>query len=498
MISAFIVLSTLLLTVYTTVKFVISPWIRVNRYKAKDIHCGFFPLIGLLHFVNKSFRETGDFFGYYKNLPKEDQNVRAHVVNIGDRVVIQLLDSKLIKEFYSNQHNYVKIPFSNAFQVLVGTGLIRAEGKLWKQHRKTLSNLFHYEFLKQNIPLMVKTTRELLDQLKEAPLDDVKVMDELQKITGEIVGRIFFGENLNKYTMEGEPLTLYLADLLVAIFKHQRKPIMIFSRFVGGSPYFSSTFRKLMQKVLKFRKVCFDIIKDRRASNIKAHDMLGLLLDTQTSLSKEEAYSDEDIINEFITFFAAGMDTTGHLIAMTLYLLDNHRQYLDRIKKEIQDAYHKEEDISQESLNQMDFTHAVLKETMRFYTPAPGTFSRTAMADHKLLDLEIKKGMSVRPNPLYNYFNPKYFEHPEKFLPERWLDKSSVLDSFVYIPFSAGPRNCIGQHLSIMESKIILAEFLDRFEFEVPKDYKLRMTMGFLYEPTDKLVMKLTPKTTKA
>jgi len=222
--------------------------------------------------------------------------------------------------------------------------------------------------------------------------------------------------------------------------------------------------------------------------------MLGLLLNTQNNSNQEESFSDEDIVNEFITFFTAGMDTTGHVVTMMLYLLDQHPQYKDNFITEINTIYKRNDLVDQDSLNQMEFTHCFLKETLRFYTPAPGVFTRLANEDHDLLDVKIKKDMAVRPNPIYNYFNPKYFENPEEFQPSRWFDKSKVMDPFVYIPFSAGSRNCIGQHLSIIETKIIMSEFLKRFEFEVTPGYKLRMNMGFLYEPADKITMNLTLK----
>ena len=179
---------------------------------------------------------------------------------------------------------------------------------------------------------------------------------------------------------------------------------------------------------------------------------------------------------------------------MMLYLLNENPQYKTNFENEIQNIYNRNEPVDQDSLNKMEFTHAFLKETLRFYTPAPGTFPRIALENHDLLDVKIKKGMSVRPNPIYNHFNPKYFENPDEFKPMRWLDKSKVMDPFVYIPFSAGSRNCIGQHLSVMETKIIMSEFLKKFDFEVKPGYKLRMDVSFLYEPAEKITVNLQPK----
>ena len=69
---------------------------------------------------------------------------------------------------------------------------------------------------------------------------------------------------------------------------------------------------------------------------------------------------------------------------------------------------------------------------------------------------------------------------------------------YAYTPFSAGPRNCIGQHLAIIESKVIMSEFLNRFDFELKEGYKLKMCLRFLYEPFDELTLVLKPKQVKS
>ena len=92
-------------------------------------------------------------------------------------------------------------------------------------------------------------------------------------------------------------------------------------------------------------------------------------------------------------------------------------------------------------------------------------------------------------------FNEKYYKDPHKFNPSRWLENSENSaeknDPFVFTPFSAGPRNCIGQHLAMNEIKIILGLFITRFDFSINKDYRLRMTMKLLHGPIDPLMFKL-------
>jgi len=98
---------------------------------------------------------------------------------------------------------------------------------------------------------------------------------------------------------------------------------------------------------------------------------------------------------------------------------------------------------------------------------------------------------------ILNNFNPKYFEDAEKFKPERWLEKSGkevAERQDIFMPFFAGPRNCIGQHLAQIAIKIIYSEFIKKFDYKVSDGYVHRMTFRFLYEPDQAMIFDLALK----
>ena len=249
-----------------------------------------------------------------------------------------------------------------------------------------------------------------------------------------------------------------------------------------------------MKKVHRFRQICAKIIADRKEQGQESNDLLSSLIATQKAEDPKQRYTDEDIINEFVTFFAVGMDTTGHLIGMTFYNLHKYPVYLEDLKKEREAVYNKEPIVSADALQKMDVLHSILKETLRLYTPAPATFPRVAVEDHKLVDLSIRKGDLVRPDFMTNFFDEKNFKDPQQFDPSRWSSAEQKLDPYDFIPFSAGPRNCIGQHLAIIEAKVIISEFLNKFDFKMKDDYELKMVIRFLYEPVDEIKLQLLPK----
>jgi len=486
-----------LFMMYIIIQFMVIPYCKMKAYnKGPELRHYFFPFLGFLKRSHDYELKMGDCVGAYRELAQKDKNIQLEVTNFADRVGLILLGPKVLKDFHSKQSCYHKYSFSKGVVELTGTGLVFAEGATWKNHRKIISSVFNFEFIKGNIPLIVNTTREFFKETAKGSLKSVDIMSEIQKITGEIVGRIFFGENLNNYKLNNQPLTLYLEELVARQTIVLKRLPTAFLYFTGLNVEWDPKYRKLMNDVRDFRRLCFKIIQDRKASKNNSKDMLGLLLETQNLPNPEDRFSDEDIVNEFATFFIAGMDTTGHLITMALYLLSKNPQYIEPLKKEIKQVYDTEASIpTVEGISRMEVMHTILKETLRMYTPAAGTLPRVASEDHELAGFKVKKGTFIRTNPFYLYAHDGHFEEPEKFKPERWNKKNADLDSFVFIPFSAGSRNCIGQHLAIIESKIIMAEFLKMFDFKItPENYQLVMTFRFLYEPKEKITMNLNKK----
>jgi cytochrome P450 len=480
--------------IFVVYRFFIKPYRIYRYYRNQGLPGYFFPLIGFLKESLANFKKHGDIMANYRVLPKSMPKCELYISNFGDRCAIQVLDAALLKEFYANQDHFEKIKPSLGMRRMTGRGILALEGDEWKRRRKIISTMFHFNFINENLPLIYSTTREFLDEMKAGSLKDMKIMDEVQKITGEIVGRIFFGNNLNQYKVDGEVLTLHLAELIGETSAAGSTVSVVFLGFLGLGPQIMPSYQKILAKVDRFRSICLKIVTDRKASKTKTNDLLGLLLDYQEkNKDTENALSDTDIVDEFITFFTAGMDTTGHMIAMAIYLLSKNPQYLPRLEAELKTVNLQESTITNEIVNKLEFHTCVLKETLRFYTPAPGLFPRYVNHDFMLGKYKILKGTSVRPNFIYNFSHQDYFEDPEAFKPERW-ENPKINDTFAYVPFSAGQRNCIGQHLAMIEGRIILSEFLRMFKYTIPQDYEAKMMVRFLYEPANKISVDLEPR----
>ena len=483
------------LILYMTYHLYLIPKVRMQFYEKQGIPCYYFPVVGSFKDTEENVIKFGD--SHFKNKRRaRDTPSRASCSNWGSSATISLYDPVLIKEFYRNNDNYIKDPsFLSLFSSILGKGLITSEGSQWKNQRKILSSSFHFEFLKSILPNIQATTAEHLNGLKNTSMENISVMDEFQDITGQVVGQIFFGEQLNQQKFEGRSLTIGLADLIIQIAQLNASP----ERLILGPALIQKGIfpkhRRLMQRIKGFRKACSDIVDARKAKRAvetqkkEASDMLDMLLDYQG----EGKMDGEEIIDQFVSFFLAGMDTTGHLATIALYFLHKHPEYKVKMVDEIKQHYPFGQVPSIDDLNKLEFMTAFLKECFRVLTPVPGIFPRKALKDHSIKDINIKKGDVILLDFFYNHYDPKNFDNVEDFNPNRWLDKTKSVDAYAFTPFSAGPRNCIGQHLSLIEARIILSEFLLRYEFKLRDNYELKMSSKFLYEPIEDIKVKLTP-----
>jgi len=222
---------------------------------------------------------------------------------------------------------------------------------------------------------------------------------------------------------EGETLTVALDGIIKETARLAFTPAVL----IGGVNFMKrgvfASHRKIIKKLTDFRALVQGLIEERKntiklsgvSQNDKStrKDLLQLLLEKQIQ-GDEDAFTDADIINEFMTFFVAGMDTTAHLISMTTYYLSQNPNIKNQVLKEIEELYVPlGSNVTIDALNKMKYLGNVMNETLRMTPPATGLFLREAVVDHKLLDVNIQKGTLINIEFLGTNFNPQVYEEPE-------------------------------------------------------------------------------------
>jgi cytochrome P450 len=176
--------------------------------------------------------------------------------------------------------------------------------------------------------------------------------------------------------------------------------------------------------------------------------------------------TDEQLRVEVTTFLLAGQETTSLALTWTWYLLSQHPSAREKLENEI-DAVLGGRPPDYADLANLPYLRMVLDESMRLYPPAWG-FSRQAMADDELGGYRLPKGWLAFIIPWVMHRHPAYWSDPERFDPERFSpERSADRPKFVYIPFGAGPRQCIGNQFATIEAQLTLATLVQQYRLQL-------------------------------
>jgi cytochrome P450 len=231
-------------------------------------------------------------------------------------------------------------------------------------------------------------------------------------------------------------------------------------------------------------------VERRRARGEPGADLLGLLLQAKDPETGERL-SDESLIDNLLTFVAAGHETTALALTWTLRVLADHPAVEARILDEIAGLG---TDPAPEALDRLAFTRQVVLEVMRLYPPAPLIVRRTA-EEVRLGDTVIPAGESVHVPVYALHRHQSLWDRPDVFDPDRFAPElTASRDRYAYLPFGAGPRVCIGMGLALTECLVILATLLPAFRFVPAKAEMPATQFRVTLRPKGGMKMKVVPR----
>lgn len=356
---------------------------------------------------------------------------------------------------------------------------------------------------------MIKTTQHIFSREIEARKGKhIDILELFQQITGELVFRIFFGGELENITIEGKPPSTYLSKLIEITAENTRAPENLLLGLKGIKLGLFKRNRDCLHQCKKFLSFCSEMIQLKKKKFEQGEglsetpDLLTILLQSQKqSKGTDDEFSDEEILHEFITFFFGGMDSTSHMLTMATYFFTKQSEEVQRaLMKEAIELSQAGPNILSDLLSKAENIHAFLKETLRVATPTGILVARDAAESHYIEDVYVKKGMIVNMAMITNNYNPLIYQDPYRFNLNRWIkghpdfEHEAHKNPFSFTPFSAGPRNCIGQHLAIIQGKIILSLFLSTYNYTLPPGYEMHYKVELLYEPREILYLDIEKK----
>eukprot|EP01017_Pseudomicrothorax_dubius_P015683 TRINITY_DN1796_c0_g2_i1.p1 TRINITY_DN1796_c0_g2~~TRINITY_DN1796_c0_g2_i1.p1 ORF type:complete len:370 (-),score=63.81 TRINITY_DN1796_c0_g2_i1:85-1194(-) len=312
-------------------KLFIREWIYIFFYLKQGLKLDYYlPLVGGMLLGKQHQAKYGDVNYWTKSLIRENPKKRVLMSTSFGNVSLLLLEHNLVEEFYKNTNMYEKDRFvMYNFLRAFGNGILFMEGDRWKLHRRILSDAINFENLKKMTPIVMEAIKEHFDEMtQQKRLNKVGIMNEFQKITGDIVLKAFFGSTFSKEIFYGKPLTIFLANYFEDVTTQPlRNPLTFLigpqiidynltandRRVNGQTKALKDLARKTIEKRRKEAEGAYSKGEDRK-------DLLDFILNYNAK-NKDDPLSDEEIIDTFITVFLAGMDTTSHLLGLAVYYL---------------------------------------------------------------------------------------------------------------------------------------------------------------------------------
>lgn len=376
--------------------------------------------------------------------------------HLGRESVVFLGEPELIGEVLLDKDGvFIKDRITRGLSIIVGQGLLTSEGELWKRQRKLISPSLTRKHIATYADAMVRASREYAASIRSGEVRDVHV--DMAKATLEIVLDTLFGTGLDG----GHEHVAELIDDLMADFQ---EVIQSWRRLFPQWVPFAAR-RRSKENAKELDRIVMDLVRKRRASGTLGDDLLSRLLAARDESDPTRGMDDQQLRDELITLFLAGHETTANALCWTLLLLAEHPEVDAKLFAEVQKVVG-ERSAKLEDVAALTYTDAVLKESMRVYPPAH-IIGREATREIKLGRWTIPANASVLISPWALHHDRRFFDDPEAFRPERWLDGSTAnLPRNVFLPFGGGPRICVGNHFAMMEAVLVLATVVQRLRFE--------------------------------
>jgi unspecific monooxygenase len=208
--------------------------------------------------------------------------------------------------------------------------------------------------------------------------------------------------------------------------------------------------------------------------------------------AKEPKYNRETLIAESIELLIAGTDTTAHTLSFAVGELSLNQRVFQQARDIVDQAWQSKGCINIESLKELGYIRAIIKETLRLYSVASGSTSLETQRDTVIEGKVIPRGTRVSWSMLAAGRDPEVYANPEEFLPERWLDKNKEISSLLMIDFGSGPHRCLGEHLSMLEATVMLALLLRYFNWELVNGRASleQLQQNLLIYPSDRMPVR--------
>ncbi|XP_047365703.1 cytochrome P450 4C1-like [Vespa velutina] len=429
---------------------------------------------------------------------------------IGYEAVVYIYKPEYIEVILRSTTNIKKSSIYDSLKPWLGYGLVTSSGSKWHQDRKLITPAFHFSMLDNFMIVMLEKSEILIDRIekeieKNIGKNAVNIYPLLADFTLDVICETAMGVNVyaQDNTKTGYPNHIHKAAN-VALYR-QLRPWMkldsIFALTAEGKQFYSSVkeIHRFNREVIKMkkearRKKCQDDSEVDELGRKKRKAFIDILLDINENNSNQ--LSEEDMNEQVATIMFAGHDTSATAIFWTLLCLATEPEIQDKVYEELTVVFDNlDGPISMNAISQFKYLDRVCKETLRLYPVVP-KYSRQITEEIKIGKYIIPKNTILSIHAYGVHHDPEIWTDPEKFDPDRFLtNEMQYRNPYSYLPFSGGPRNCIGQKFANIQHKLVIAILLRKWMVKsaiLRKDIKTYQSV--VLRPLDDVYLHFIPR----
>ncbi|MXZ69074.1 MAG: cytochrome P450 [Acidimicrobiia bacterium] len=334
---------------------------------------------------------------------------------------------------------------------MMGDGLTASTGTFHLKQRRLIRPRFHRRYIEHYAGAMTEISARKSRQWRDGAQVDME--QEMRDLTLEIVAKALFDIETHDVVRR---VGRSFAESEGYIYARLTQPLFL-RRLLHKLPVPST--RRFKEARAYLDELIYDLISERRRSGAEGDDLLCMLLQVRYEDAEGDegsGMSDELVRDEAVSLYIAGHDTTATTLTYAFFLLSQNPEVEKRFHAELDDVLG-DRDATLEDLPNLHLTDQIVTETLRLYPPF-WLLGRMVFEPIELGGHRIPAGVSVVTSPLITHRDPRWFDDPLEFRPERWTDEfRSQLPQFAYFPFGGGEHQCIGEGFAWMEAKIALA-----------------------------------------
>ena len=407
------------------------------------------PLQALTSAATREFQK--DRLAFFKRCSETADVVPAR---LGADDVLVISRPELVTDvLLTRRADFSKAYLSSIMPPLLAGSLLLADSDSWLHQRKLMLPAFHKDRIDTYAVTMLEEAQRAMLQWRSGERRDIH--SDMMQMTLQIVTWTLFGLDFSGGVAVAERLISMLMDEL-----NER----ISSPFRFRYPLPSLRTFRVFRAMRELDEIAYTAIRERRRH--PQSDLMSMLVGSIDEDGKP--MTDREVRDACLAVFFAGHETTACLLSWTWYVLAGRPDVEDRLLAELHAQNGEVEAVPAKLVERLPFMQNVLNEVLRLYPPAYA-FGRQALRDTMVGSHPVKAGQTVAMSPWAMHRDPRFWDDPDEFKPERWQNGlASRLPKFTFFPFSSGPRRCVGSSFAMMEATIAVAAMLPRFRLTAP------------------------------